>query len=91
MPRVHDPRNVIPDDIRHGDVMVRIVKVIISGQDEDGTLRYRVYSCHWPFTDLVDDAAKMAHVPQGSRILGEEAVCANMFPILAQNGKPDNL
>jgi len=65
--KVVNAYTISPDDIEVGDVMVFTVKAMVTSPGY-----YRLYRC--PYT---------GEVPQGSRIVNEEAVCEALFPSLA--------
>lgn len=79
--RIVNPREIRPDEIQPGDQMLVIVKAMVSPEDDDGLLRYRIYKCPYPW--------EREGIPQGSHVPEMEKVCELLFPSLALVGKPD--
>ncbi len=71
--KVVNAYTVRPADIRPGDVMMFVIKAMVTGSGE-----YRLYRCAY------DGGA----VPQGDRIRDEKAVCGALFPSLAAVADP---
>jgi len=80
MPKLVNAYTIGPDQIETGDRMCYVVKAVVTHRDPDGTLFYRLYRCPWQGT--------IGDVPQGSRLGNEAAVCRELFPTLANVGKP---
>jgi len=81
MSRLVNAYTVIPRDFEPGDEMCFVVKAMVTYRDHSGKLHYRLYRCPWEGT--IDG------VPQGSRLGTREAtVCQELFPSLANVGKP---
>lgn len=69
---------VSPSDIKQGDVMLFVVKAMVTREGW-----YRLYRCEYTGSTDLDD------IPQGSRILNEKEVCEALFPSLAQVAEPE--
>ena len=78
--RIVNPRTIEPNEIQQGDVMLCIIKAVVTYQDGDD-IRYRVYKCHYPNNE--------GGIPQGSIVLDDRAVARNCFPTLARVGSVD--
>lgn len=74
MTRVVDAYNVLPQDIESGDIMMFVIKAMVTRPG-----LYRIYRCRYEGSE----------VPQGPRILNEEKVCEQLFPSLAAVAKVD--
>ena len=72
--KVVDAYTISPEQIKPGDVMLFVVKAMIT---RPGV--YRLYRCPYDGDDI----------PQGGRIFDEEAVCQELFPSLSAVAKPD--
>lgn len=83
--RVVNAQTVSPLDIQNGDVMLYVIKAMVSGDREDG-LWYRLYICH---TD--DKENELDGIPQGTRIYDtpDKAICREIFPSLARVSEED--
>jgi len=78
--RLINAYTVRPDEIEPGDVMLFVVKAMVT---RPGV--YRLYRCLYPPVLLYND-----EIPQGTRIHhNEQEVCEALFPSLAQVAKPD--
>ena len=69
---------ISPSDIKQGDVMLCVIKAMVTGPGW-----YRLYKCEYMYSTTPDD------IPQGSRILNEKEVCEALFPSLAQVAEPE--
>ena len=72
--RVINAYSAQPDDIEPGDIMLFVVKAIMTQQG-----KYRLYRCFY----------EGLNVPQGSRIVNEREVCEALFSSLATVAEPD--
>ena len=77
--RLVNAHTVHPGEIEPGDVMLFVVKAMVT---RPGV--YRLYRCPYPPVLLYND-----EIPQGTRIHNEREVCEALFPTLAQVAKPD--
>ena len=75
--RVINAYTIAPNEIQPGDVMMFVVKAMVTRPGH-----YRLYRC--PFENGTE-------IPQGSRIHNEREVCKQLFPTLAQVARPDLL
>lgn len=81
--RLVNPVSVAPMDLQSGDVMAVVVTChVCRGL---GNMIYRLYRCPYPPRDSM-----LEGIPQGARIGNEEAVAAQLFPVVrSAKGIPD--
>lgn len=77
--RVINACTISPGEIQSGDVMLFVVKAMVTRPGH-----YRLYRCPYPPVLLYDD-----EIPQGTRIFNKQEVCEALFPSLAQVAVPD--
>lgn len=77
--KVVNAYTIPPVEIQRGDVMMFVVKAMVTG---DGL--YRLYRCEY-------DPEQGETVPQGARIYNNEReICEALFPSLAAVAEPDS-
>lgn len=70
---------ISPRDIKQGDVMLFVVKAMVTREGW-----YRIYRCEYTGSIAPDD------IPQGSRVYSnEKEVCEALFPSLAMVAEPE--
>lgn len=72
--RVVDAYTIQPGDIKGGDIMLFVIKAMMTRQG-----KYRLYRCLY----------EGLNVPQGNRIVNEREVCEALFPSLSMVAEPD--
>ena len=77
MARLVNAYTVSPDDIEPGDIMMFVVKAVLSDRDHNDTLRYRIYRCSWD--------GDIENIPQGSHVPNMEDAARNFFPVLQRD------
>ena len=79
--RLVDAYTIRPDQLQPGDQMLFVIKAMVVGMTPAGHPLYRLYRCQWEGDE--------SSIPQGSRIIDDEAVAESIFPTLAGVGIPD--
>ena len=82
MCRVVDAYTIRPDEVQPGDTMMFLLKAVATRQGQ-----YRIYRCKASeYLEYFNSNA----IPQGARVLDEEAVARQVFPVLVNaDMKPD--
>ena len=76
MSKLVNAYTVAPNDIEEGDVMLFVVKAMVTRRDNNRKLYYRLYRCAYD-----------GDIPQETRLFqGAKMVCEALFPSLALVG-----
>lgn len=74
---------VRPDQLKPGDVLLCVVKLMVGYYTKDGKPVYRLYQCMYPAdTDCMCEE----DVPQGSRVTDADLVGKALFPVVGYAG-----